>query len=228
MTDISSTTAPKSDQLNFDDFIGDKPITIKITKVSLVAGDQPVILNYEGDNGHPYKPGKSMRRVLVHVWGKDGSAYVGRSLTLYGDAKVVFGGMAVGGIRISHMSHIDAAVTMMLTTTRSKRAPFIVKPLAAKPGTENEPAGWRSQLWGAVQAAGLTQDQLVAEFGSLKVLPYSRRGEVESWIQRETVSLSDESIDDIFSDPATCESCGGLLIEGRCHNISCPDGVPAD
>jgi len=129
MTDISTTTAPKSDQANYDDFIGGKTLTIKITKVSVVAGDQPVSIHYEGDNGKPYKPGKSMRRVLVHVWGKDGNAYIGRSMTLYGDPTVQFGGMAVGGIRISHMSHIDAPVTMALTATRAKRTPFTVKPL---------------------------------------------------------------------------------------------------
>jgi hypothetical protein len=33
--------------------------------------DQPVAVNYEGDAGKPYKPCKSMRRVMVHCWGKD-------------------------------------------------------------------------------------------------------------------------------------------------------------
>ena len=59
--------APKSNQLNADDLIGGRSITIKITKVSGVAGEQPICINYEGDNGKPYYPCKSMRRVLVHV-----------------------------------------------------------------------------------------------------------------------------------------------------------------
>lgn len=129
MTGMLETIAPKSDQINFDDFIGGQSKTIKITKVTLTGGDQPATLNYENDNGKPYKPGKSMRRVLIHVWGEDGNKYVGRSLTLYGDAKVVFGGSPVGGIRISHMSDISAPVTMALTTTRSNRKPFTVLPL---------------------------------------------------------------------------------------------------
>ena len=70
-----------------------------------------------------------MRRVLVNVWGKDGNTYVGKSLTLYCDPKVLFGGVAVGGLRISHMSHIDKEVTMALTATRANRKPFTVKPL---------------------------------------------------------------------------------------------------
>jgi hypothetical protein len=129
VADITATTEPKSDQLNADSLIGGKTLTIKVTQVSLVLGEQPVIINYENDNGRPYKPGKSMRRVLVHCWGADGNNFVGRSMTLYCDEKVTFGGMAVGGIRISHMSNIDKPITMALTTTRSKRAPFTVKPL---------------------------------------------------------------------------------------------------
>jgi hypothetical protein len=73
-----------------------------------------------------------MRRVLVHVWGKDGNAYVGRAMKVYRDPKVLFGGVEVGGIRISHMSHIDKAVTMALTMTRANKKPFTVQPLALK------------------------------------------------------------------------------------------------
>lgn len=67
MTDLSQTIAPKSDQLNADDLIGG-PRTIKVTRVSAMKEpDQPIAIYFEGDNGKPYKPGKSMRRVLVHV-----------------------------------------------------------------------------------------------------------------------------------------------------------------
>ena len=129
MIDMTKTTIPKSDQLNADDLSGGVTKTIKVRKVSLAAGDQPVAINYDGDNDKPYMPCKSMRRVLVNVWGSDGTVYVGRSMTLYRDDKVLFGGVAVGGIRISHMSHIDKDITMALTATRANRKPFTVKPL---------------------------------------------------------------------------------------------------
>lgn len=132
MTDLAATIAPKSDQLNADDLIAG-PRTIKITRVSASGdGDQPIAVNFEGDNGKPWKPCKSMRRVLVHVWGRDGNSYVGRSLTLYRDPAVRFGGIEVGGIRISHMSDIDRDVTMALTATRANRKPFTVKPLVVR------------------------------------------------------------------------------------------------
>lgn len=129
MTSMLDTVAPKSDQLNADDLIGGRMLTIKITKVDIAMGEQPVSIHYEGDNGKPYKPGKSMRRVIINCWGADVTKYVGRSLTLYRDDKVVFAGAAVGGIRISHMSDISAPITMALTATRASRKPFTVKPI---------------------------------------------------------------------------------------------------
>ena len=131
MTDLAKTIAPKSDQLNADDLIAG-PITIKITQVKGSDDpDQPVSVCFEGDGGKPYKPCKSMRRVFVHCWGPDGKSYPGRRVTLYRDENVMFGGIKVGGIRISHMSHIDREMTMALTATRAKRTPYTVKPLKA-------------------------------------------------------------------------------------------------
>lgn len=129
MSNMLSTIAPKSDQLNADDLIGGQALTIRITAVSVAAGDQPCSLNFEGDNGKPYKPCKSMRRVLVHCWGADSKAYAGRALTLYRDDKVRFGGAEVGGIRISHLSHISEPMTMALTASRAQRKPYTVQPL---------------------------------------------------------------------------------------------------
>jgi len=53
-------------------------------------------------------------------------------MRLYRDPKVKFGGMEVGGIRISHASHIDGPKTFPLTATRGRKAPYTVKPLEAQ------------------------------------------------------------------------------------------------
>ena len=50
-------------------------------------------------------------------------------MTLYGDPKVKWGGMEVGGIRISHMTHLAAPRAMALTETKGKKAVFVVNPL---------------------------------------------------------------------------------------------------
>jgi len=127
---MASAIIPKSDQLNADDLIAG-PITVKITGVTIKPGEQPVSIFFDGDNGKPYKCCKSMARILVSAWGADSKKYVGRSLTLYRDPTVKWAGLEVGGIRISHMSHIDEAMTMALTATKGSRKPFTVRPLKA-------------------------------------------------------------------------------------------------
>ena len=131
MSDMAAIIQPKSDQLNADSLL-DGPKTIKITKVTVTPSvEQPCTVHYEGEEGRPYKPCKSMARVMVLVWGGDSKAYVGKSMTLYHDPEVKWGGMKVGGIRISHMSDMKSNAPLMLTVTRGKKAPYSVKPLAA-------------------------------------------------------------------------------------------------
>jgi len=128
MIDMSKTIIPKSDQLNADDLLV-AGRTIKITGVRVISNDQPVSISYEGDKGKPYKPCKSMCRVLVMIWGDDGEAYIGQSLTLYLDKSVTWAGKAVGGIRISHMTGLKEKRVMQLTATKGSRKPYSVEPL---------------------------------------------------------------------------------------------------
>lgn len=159
---MSFTVIPKSDQLNFDSFISGQGKIIKITSViiNVAAETQKCTIHYEGENGRPYKPNKSMCRVLFKIWGEDENIYVGRHLSLYGDPTVRFGADEVGGILISHMSNIDNPVTVMLTKTRANKRPFTVQPLvletdrsldilkrnageSADKGTESLQAWWK-------------------------------------------------------------------------------------
>ena len=132
MNDMSQTIIPKSDQLNADDLLAG-PRTITIRDVKIAPGtEQPVGVFFDGDGGKPYLPCKSMRRVMVAVWGPDASVYTGRSMTIYRDPTVTWGGMEVGGIRISHMSHIEKTMVIVLTATKKARKPFTVEPLVMK------------------------------------------------------------------------------------------------
>ncbi|MBR0560080.1 hypothetical protein [Neokomagataea anthophila] len=128
MVDLSRTIIAKSDQLNADDLLGG-PITVKVQGVKEGSADQPVAIFYEGCNGKPFYPCKSMRRVLVNVWGRDGVAYAGQSMTLFRDPNVKFGGIMVGGIRISHMSGLEKDMPMALQVTRGSKKLYTVKPL---------------------------------------------------------------------------------------------------
>lgn len=130
MLDMSHVIIPKSDQQNADDFIsGPKTFTIEAVQISPGA-EQPIQVKLVGEQ-RVWRPCKSMARVLVAAWGPDAKVYNGRSLTLYRDPKVKWGGVEVGGIRVSHLSHIERPLSMALTATKGRRADYTVKPLVA-------------------------------------------------------------------------------------------------
>lgn len=138
--DLTDSIAPKSDQINAEDLLSG-PRTFTIEKVTAGSSEQPVNVHLREFPGRPYRPSKSMRRVMVAAWGPEASAYAGQRLTLYRDPEVKFGGEKVGGIKISHMSGVDKRLSLALTVTRGKRAPHIVEPLPADaPTTHTEPS----------------------------------------------------------------------------------------
>lgn len=115
--------------MNADDMVGG-PLTVTIAGVKAGTPEQPVNVELVEYPGRPYKPSKSMRRILVAAWGKDASAYAGRRLVLKRNPDIRFGKDVVGGIEIAAMSHLDKPLSVSLTVTRGKRKPFKVEPLA--------------------------------------------------------------------------------------------------
>lgn len=138
MVDMTPTIQAKSDQANAIDFISG-PQTITITEVRAGSKEQPISIFYEGCDNRPFKPSKTVRRVLVKLWGSDGSKYVGRNLTLYNDPDVMWAGEKSGGIRVSHASHIGKVHEMKLPAGRGKKKiTIIVNPLTT-PNTSTAP-----------------------------------------------------------------------------------------
>lgn len=133
MSDVSNlrdTIVPKSDQLNAEQLLS-APMTIVVTDVKRGSGaDQPVILNYLNDEGRPYKPCKTCRKILIFAWGDDGSEWIGKRMTLYCDPDIKFGGVKVGGIRISHLSDIERDMAVSLNVTKGKKGEFVIRKLA--------------------------------------------------------------------------------------------------
>ena len=123
---LRDTVEPKSDQLNYDDVVGN-PITVNIVSMKAGSPEQPVVIVLE--KHRDFKPCKSMRRVLIAAWGDKGKDWIGQSMTLYGDETVKFGGVEVGGIRISHMSGIAAGMTLKVAVSKGKRADYVVQAL---------------------------------------------------------------------------------------------------
>lgn len=150
--DIADTIAPRSDQLNAEDLLAG-PQVVTITEARVPGGEQPVelVTDVFGPK-RPFKPSKTVRRILVAAWGKHASEYVGRRMMLYRDPAITFGGQAVGGIRVSAMSDIDEPLTVALTVTRGRRAPHTVEPLAV----EYQPIP--ESFAAKVRAGGLTDE----------------------------------------------------------------------
>lgn len=157
--DISQTIITKSDQLNAEQLLLG-PLTITVTRVTVGAGDeQPVTVFYEGDKGRPFKPCKTMRKLLAFAWGADASQWPGRAMALYNDPAVRFGGEEVGGIRISHLSDLaQPTLKASLTTTRGKKAQFAVRRMDRPAGIDHI---------GMIRAAA-SLDELKAAFDAAK------------------------------------------------------------
>ena len=127
--DLTESIAPRSDQINADDLMAGS-VTVTISEVRKGTPEQPVDVHLVEYPGRPYKPSKSMRRILVSAWGPDASAYAGRRLTLVRNPEITFGKDKVGGIEISHLSNLAKPLTVALTATRGRRKNFTVAPLA--------------------------------------------------------------------------------------------------
>ena len=129
---LSQATLARSDQLNADDLVGG-PRTFTVKEVRRGDNEQPVaIVLEEFPANRPFKPSKTVLRLLSFVWGEETDDWPERPrFTLYRDAKVKWAGQEIGGIRVSHMSHITEPVKIALAESKGKKSLHVVEPLAA-------------------------------------------------------------------------------------------------
>ncbi len=139
MNDFATAIAPKSDQINASDLIaGDMTVTIAGVKVT-PGTEQPVSITLQG-HSKVWRPCKSTGRILMAAWGADTAQYVGRSVQLYLDPKVKWGGLEVGGIRIRAISHIENDLRIVLAESKQVRKPVTVKRLDIDATKQKAPA----------------------------------------------------------------------------------------
>lgn len=211
--DLRATIIPKSDQLNSEQLLGG-PMTITVAEVRLGSGeDQPVVVHYENENGRPFKPCKTMRKVLIHAWGPNGRDWAGKSMTVYNDPAVKWGGEDVGGIRISHMSDIERDIKVSLTTTRGKKAKYEVRRLSSAV------AGQLSDITGSPTVEALkdnfgaayksTKDQ--AQRAQLKAAYDARMAVLSKPADEKPTKTLAQYIEDI--DNATDKETASLVID---------------
>lgn len=134
--DITDTLAPKSDQLDAVDLAATGPQTFTITRVDVKDNEQQPVNIHLAEFPRPWRPNKNTRRILGQAWGpsKDG-AYEGRRVTLYYDPDVEFGGSRVGGVRISHMSHLPGGkpFSALILPKKGRSETVVIKPLPDAP-----------------------------------------------------------------------------------------------
>ena len=118
----------RTDQINADDLVGR-------SETYTIAGIRPGVATTKYDidlvetPGRCWRPPITMQKLLVIAWGDEAADWIGRRVTLYTDPTVSFGKDKVGGIRISHLSHITEPVQANLLVTRGKRKLLTVQPL---------------------------------------------------------------------------------------------------
>jgi len=127
---LAAATAPKSDQLNADDLIlANKIIRINKVLVNLQLESHKIWIHFDGDQGKPWKPSKSMARVLGEILGGDFDAWIGQHIELFRNKEITFGKEKCGGIQIAAMSALNNPVTVMVTTKRSVKSKITIQPL---------------------------------------------------------------------------------------------------
>lgn len=181
---LLDTVKANSNQLNSVDL--PQPITVTIQDVRRgPSKEQPVAVHIDGGY-QPFLPCKTVRRVLISAYSENGKNWIGKSLTLYCDDSVKFGGVAVGGIRISHMSDIPNDMTFSVNLTRGKKGQITVRKLEVK---LYDPAAFEKNLpaWRAAISSGkLTADQLISKAEQNGKLTDEQRAAIKAPIIEET------------------------------------------
>ncbi|GAB3776671.1 hypothetical protein FB382_004362 [Nocardioides ginsengisegetis] len=175
------TIEKKTDQLNYEDFLGGVTRIVTIAGVKAGTKEQQYDIAIEGDTRF-WRPAVTVLKQLVDAWGDDATEWVGRRAELYGDPEVSFGRDKVGGIRVSRLSHIDGPRTANLTITRGKRGNFTVTPLPDTPTAPPEPT--------AEEVAACT------DVDQLKAMWRNSSPERRQQIEQRVADLNDEPTGD--------------------------------
>ena len=135
MADIRAAIQPRSDQLNYEDFVsGPAVLTIERTEDYRDDKGQPrVAIHMVERPGRPFKASATNLRLIAIAWGDDDTDWPGRRVQLSADPTVTFGGRAVGGIRVTALSHLPQRFTAKLSVTRGKKQEFPVEVLEDAP-----------------------------------------------------------------------------------------------
>jgi len=206
-TALQQALAPKSDQLNADDLIAANKIIV-ISGVNINLGsEQKIIINYQGDNGKPWKPSKGMGRVLTELLGGDPDKWVGETVELFRNKEIRFGKEKCGGIQIAGMSAVRNMTTLLITTAKGKKSSITIQPIAAagnqqqqraqaptqQPEQPNAKREWAVKLKAAVNYGSLAVDEVWA------MVPVELRADMGSFYKEQFIKS--QAFDPVEQEP---------------------------
>tara|TARA_R110000850_G_C9742296_1_gene444496 strand:+ start:65 stop:676 length:612 start_codon:yes stop_codon:yes gene_type:complete len=167
INDLSDTIEAQSDRINAADLMGaDKVIVINEVVRYSESGTNKFYLNYVGHNGRAYKPSLGMRRIIMTLWGKDGTQYIGRSIKIFRDPTVIYAGKAAGGVVISAMTDIKAKATVVIPISKTKSVTYIIDRLepTQKPTWPDDAFKAKFEsVSGAILANKVTHEQAITK-----------------------------------------------------------------
>lgn len=165
---ISKLRQSNSAQINADDIVS-APIDVTITAAEEGTNEQPLFLHVAELPDKTYRPSLTMIKLIGANWGDETDDWLHKRLRLFRNPKIRFGREEVGGIEVSHMSHIDGPVEVSLLVKKGQRKIFRVDPLPnAAPARDwlaevelaGNDVGALRVLHGAARAAGASADVL--------------------------------------------------------------------
>jgi hypothetical protein len=208
--DITEALAPTSDQLDAVELVNPRTFTID-TGSSLGKREGKTVAEIRlVDFDRVWRPSKGMLDVLAACWGTDAKQWVGRRVTVYNDPDVMFGRDRVGGVRISHLSHIDKARAVTIRASGAGRKqvwrvepmPDAVEPrrtaaLASPPTEPLRSEAQSKRLFAMLHEAGLTErDDVLAWLSDLL-------GREVASTKTLTVSEASAAMDVLGAEPPT-------------------------
>lgn len=129
--DITDALAPTSDQLDAIELAHPRTFTIDTgSRLGKREGKVVAEIRLVGFD-RVWRPSKGMLDLLAACWTTDAKTWVGHRVTVYNDPDVMFGREKVGGIRVSHLSHIDGPrdVKIRASGSAGRKQMWHVEPL---------------------------------------------------------------------------------------------------
>lgn len=173
--DVSASLVAKSDQLNAADLTGG-PIVVRIEAIRRGTGQaDPEKQPYElvlSAPWKPWRPCKTMLRLLAALWGTNGAKWTGHTVRLHRDPDVTFGKDEVGGIRMDG-ADIPKPVTVTLPVRRGQVKRYTVASIEALPGGQ-KPAPTPIQVYLRATVPTLAIEPALSKEESAALVAYLR------------------------------------------------------